>query len=152
MTMLEHLEHMAYEQDIHIHDYPFSETKKAVCYHSVDGSWEYKAILLDKPKIASLSEKIVLLAEEMGHLVTDSLYVITATANTRAARSNRMKYEAQAKRWAIKEMLPVYKIKACWDKGIVGLYEMAEELTPLPEDFILRAIQDYRSTGDLPQG
>ena len=151
MTKLENLECLAYEQDIHIHDYSFSEDKKACCYHDTDKGWDYKAILLDRPQIKSNIEETLLLAEELGHFVTDSLYLIKSIANTKAERSNRLKYENKAKKWALREVLPPDKIKSCWSRGIYELHEISEELDYLPYDFILKAIDHYRATNELPQ-
>jgi len=147
MTKLENLEQMAHDEGIHIYDYTFSETKKAACYFDDTG---YKAILLNADKIENAVEETIILAEEIGHFATDSLYLIEATANTEAARSSRTKYEAQAKKWAIKKILPAEAILSCWEKGVFQLYEMADELA-FSSDYIEKAITYYQSKGELPQ-
>ena len=147
MTKIEHLENIALEEDIHIYDFPFSKDKKATCYLEPGG---LKAILMDEAKIASQAERVMVLAEEIGHFATDAVYVIEATANTGAARSSRAKYEAQAARWATRKVLPAKEILDCWGKGITDPWEMSEELS-FDRDYIDRAVRFYRSTGELPQ-
>ena len=148
MTKLEHLEHLAHQKDIHIHDYCFSKTKKAACHYMVDGSWEYKAILLDRPNIKSSVEETILLAEELGHYETEALYFVEATTNTPSARSTRMKCEARAKRWAVRHLLPSGEIQKVIDGGRYLVCEIAEELS-VTEDFLSLAINYYISKGEL---
>ena len=126
MTKLERLENLAFKRGINIHNYSVSKTKKAACYHEVDGDFEYKAILMDKSRINCKQEETKLLAEEVGHFETNALYMIEATANTPAAKSNRQKYEAQAARWCVKYLVPKKQIQRAFDNGRVMDYEIAD--------------------------
>jgi len=126
MTKLERLEDIAYRRGIKIHDFSFSKTKKACCFYEMGEDFEYKAILLDKSRIKSRAEEALLLAEEVGHFETHSLYLIEATSNTPAARSSRRKYEAQAKRWGVKYLVSKSQIQEAFDSGYVMDYEIAE--------------------------
>jgi len=143
LTKLEHLENLAYKRDIHIHNFTFSKTKKAACYHELDGVSEYKAILLDKPNIQNDIEKILLFAEEIGHFETHSLYLIEATANSPIARSNRLKHEAKAKRWAIKYLIPKNEIQRAFDNHCKTDCEVAE-YCDVDLDTLYKAIEIYQ--------
>ena len=107
MSKLDRLYGSAFASNINIVNGHFSKTKKAVCLASKTA----KNIVMDMSAIHTQAEELTILAEEVGHFETGALYVISSTYNTAVARSNRVKYEAQAKRWAIKEVLPLSEIK-----------------------------------------
>jgi len=142
MTELEKLYDLAFENDISVYNYHVSDTKKAVCLHIED----YKNIALDKPAIESSAEESVLLAEEIGHYITGSLYMIEATSNTPIARSNRIKYEARANRWAIEHMLTQDSIQKAIDKCGNDLYEIAEYCN-VTIGFLKKALEHYKDHG-----
>ena len=144
MTKNEKLYDYAHNKGICIINASFSETKKAACLKSDFG----KVIVLDKMAIKSQQEEREVLAEEIGHFATNALYIIEATANTNTARSNRIKYEAQAKRWAIRRILPVHRIKKAFDKGLYMNYEVADELD-VSTEFLAYAMKFYISKGEL---
>ena len=142
MDKLEALYDFANERSIYVIDRSFSQTKKAACLHVKP----IKAVVLDKPAIGSKAEEGALLAEEVGHYETGALYVIESTYNTPIARSNRIKYEAQALRWAIKQYLPLSDIR----KGLAindGDIWLTAEYCHVPPDFLTKAIEYYQSHG-----
>ncbi|MCL2362379.1 MAG: hypothetical protein FWC73_11280 [Defluviitaleaceae bacterium] len=143
-TKLEQLEELAHQNKIHIHDYHFSETKKAACMRHED----YKAIALDRSAIESAAEESVLLAEEVGHYETGSLYLIESTYNSPIARSNRNKFEAHARRWAFEKLLSPEEI----EKGMrvnCGDVWLAAEYCQVTVDFLIQTIEHYRSYGTV---
>jgi len=143
MTKLERLEDIADKRNIKLHNFSFSKTKKAGCYYELDGDFEYKAILLDKSNIKCKMEETSLLAEEIGHFETHSLYLITATANTPAARSSRITYEAKAKKWGIKYCVTKNEIQKAFDDGRTMDYEIAE-YCGVDVDTLRKAKEIYR--------
>ena len=144
MTKLEKLYQKAHDAEIDIYDRRISKGKKAICfYYDSD-----KTIAMDREAIASVFEETELLAEEIGHYETDALYMIEATANTPSARSNRLKCEARAKKWAVRHVLPVEDICKAAGKGCRMNYEMAEELG-VTTDFLDYAINYYVSKNEL---
>jgi hypothetical protein len=139
LSLLERLEQAAFEDGIAVYNYRLSEAKKSGCYCNGD----IRAIAMDKARILSTAEETVLLAEEVGHYKTDSLYSISATYNTAIERTNRIKCEAEAKRWAIKKVLPASKIKRAIKQGAVNDFEVAEYCN-VTLDFLQEAFAYYR--------
>jgi len=142
LTKLEHVEDIAHENKLHIHNFHFSNTKKAACMKSGD----YKAIALDRSAIETTAEECVLLAEEVGHYETGALYSIESTYNTPVARSNRIKFEAKAKHWAIDKLLSPDEIE-CGLKMHGGNITMVAEHYQVTVDFLQDAIDYFRSCG-----
>jgi len=143
MNKLEYLYEFAAENSICIVNDTFSKTKKAACIHLKPD----KLIVLDIAAIESKAEETVLLAEECGHYETGSLYIIEATYNTAVARSNRIKYEAMAKRWTYKNFLKPDEIETAFRlEGSFGEDAVAAHCG-VPVDFLRKAVEYYRSTG-----
>ena len=140
MTTLELLYNEALENDISVFDYPI--TKKAACLHN-DG---FKYIALNKSKIESSAEEKTLLAEELGHFATGSLYFVEATCNTPLAKLNREKCEAKAKRYAINKTISPKKIQEAINSGCVNEYEVAE-FCEVPIDFLRDTFEYYKRKG-----
>jgi len=142
MTKLEHLEQQLHEKEIYVYNFKISNTKKAMCL-SDNG---HKYIALNEPLVESKSEKVAILAEELGHFETAALYTIKSTFNTPIARSNRIKFEAQAMQWAYKQYLPPWEIKKafiCYQ----GDYHLIAEHCQVTMEFLNGAIEYYRSHG-----
>ena len=143
MGKLDDLYEFAEECDIDIVCRKFSHTKKAACMHLKP----HKIIILDMSAIENESEEVSILAEEIGHYETGSLYVIESTHNTPIAQSNRMKYEANAVHWGYKKYLTPEEIEqAVKQEGAAGDYAIAE-YCGVTVDFLRRAIEYYRSHG-----
>ena len=146
MTALEKLHQEAFDQGIDVINFHICKSKKAMCLLE-NG---YKEIIIDKSSLESHVEELVLLAEELAHFETGSLYYVQSDFNTSTQRVNRQKSEAQARHHAVKKILPATKIKDCWDRGVMSLWEMSEELT-FPVEYISKAIQTYRTKGSCPK-
>ena len=146
MTKLEKLQHKAHIQGIHIDNFSFCQIKKAVCFY--DPATGYKVILLDKAKIENTTEETQILAEEIGHYETNSLYCSQATTNMPSAKLTRTKSEIRAKKWAFEYMLLPNDIKRAIDEGHETKYELADELG-VTECFLVDAIEYYKTKGEL---
>jgi len=131
---------LAYEKNIEINQYHFSNTKKAMCIH-IDN---YKSIALDKKEIESKIEETEILAEELGHYETGSLYAIEATYNQPLKQNNIIYFEAKAKKWKTKRLLPYIELQKALNKGIHEVYALSEYFN-LSEIFIKDAINLYKS-------
>ena len=141
MTKLDALEEYAKSIDVHIYDFHFSETKRASCVRC--GS--YSAVTIDRAAIETRSEERILLAEELGHYETGSLYVLDAMHNTPNAKINSSKQEAKARHWAYEICLPPSSIKRamqfCDDE-----YALAE-YCDVTVEFLCKALEYYLTKG-----
>lgn len=140
MNKLDTLYNTASQNDIQVINVHFSDTKKAAC---MCGDC-FKVIILDRHRIIDVIEETELLAEEVGHFETGALYIINATYNTPLGTSNRMKYEARAKQWAIREILPPEALQeAMYNVG--GDYNMIAEYCGVSPESVYKAIEYYKS-------
>ena len=143
LTPLERLEQMAHNKNITIYDYHIDNVCKGACCQIGN----IKAIALDKKTMASEAEETEILAEEIGHYETGALYKIDATINSPISRSNIIKFEAQAKQWSYRELLPFQSIQSAIDMyRIDNIEELAEYFNLLP-DFVSEALNYYRTLG-----
>lgn len=96
---------------------------------------------LNYSKICNSIEEKELLAEELGHYYTNTLY--------RHDYSNEeiRKREYRANKWALKTLVSCSKLKELYDKGARYTYEFAEELN-VSEDLITKAY-DYYKENDM---
>jgi hypothetical protein len=108
---------------ITVHDFRIKGLKKAACFHTDD----IRAVVLDKPRIETSSEEKCILAEEIGHYETNSLYYLNETMNAPLARENRRKAEYQAKAWRAKKILPPDDLQTAIYK-CVSIYDLSEYL------------------------
>ena len=127
MTRLDYLHNLATSESIHIHNYSFSNTKKAVCYHEKLDDFEHKAILIDKQRIETSAEEVEVLSEEIAHYQTDTLYYLNETINHPLHRQNIKKMEARAKQQAIENAITAKEIQDAINLGYTDEYEIAEE-------------------------
>jgi len=142
MDKLNALYEFAAETNISIVNDSFSPTKKAACLHLKP----HKLIVLDNDAIESKYEKVTILAEEIGHYETGGLYIIESTYSTPIARNNRIKYEAQALRWAINHSLQPDEISKGMAYGGGDMW-LAAEYCQVTVDFLAKAIEHYQSHG-----
>ncbi|MCL1994933.1 MAG: ImmA/IrrE family metallo-endopeptidase [Defluviitaleaceae bacterium] len=138
---LENLHDKIEQQDISLVNARVSNNKKAVCMGSNFGG----VIILDKSSVLNTAEETVLLAHELGHFKTGSLYNIETTANSPLAKMNRRKDEARAAKWAIKELLPVDKLQEVINKRY-DEHEIAEHFS-VTVDFLREAFEFYKTKG-----
>lgn len=142
MNKLETLYEFAYDTGTTIVSRTFSNTKRAACMYIKP----VKLIVLDVPAIKSWAEEMVLLAEEVGHYETGGLYMIETTHNLPIARSNRIKCEGLAMRWAYSYCLPPEEIERGVAYGLDDDWQVAE-YCQVTVDFLHRAIEYHRSCG-----
>ena len=105
ITQLESLNQTAYDNDIAVWNAHFSPTQKAVCLSS-----ERDNIVLDINKMDSTAEETEILAHEITHIKSGSVFFITAAINTPLECVNHLKYEADTKRETILALLPPEKL------------------------------------------
>lgn len=117
----------------------FSKSKKAMCA-TYNGE---SLIVLDNSVILSEAEETALLAEELGHLETGSLYSVEDYANPNRA-ININKAESRARRWAIKKLIPEDELNNAVARGIKEPWALAEYFE-VPEDFMRKAIEYYQT-------
>lgn len=92
---------------------------------------------LNYSKIESVTEEKELLAEELGHYYTNTLY------HSNYSNEEIGKREYRASKWAFKTLVPFQKLKDLYDKGIRYSYEFAEELG-VSENLINKAYNYYK--------
>ena len=144
MTSIEKLYQEAYDNEIHIVDASYSNTKKAAaCIRD-----EIKVLVIDKKSIHTSAEKRVILAEELMHFETGLMYQLDDDCNTYAKRLERSKIESWNMRHVVRRYLPSNDIQRLIDKGIEHNYEMAEMLE-VTEDFLSFAIDYYMLKDEL---
>jgi len=143
MTKLEALYEFADDNAIDIINGAFSQTKKAACLHLKPD----KLIVLDVAAMESKAEEVAILCEEIGHFETGALYVINSTYNTKIARNNRIKYEAQARHWAYNKCCTPCEIETAFkQEGVYGESAVAE-YCQVTVGFLHKAIEYHRSCG-----
>ena len=87
--------------------------------------------------IDNSSEEKTILAEELGHYFTSSLY------NSNSSLETISRKEFKARKWAFKVLAPYEKLKELYKEGCRYNYEFAEELG-VTEDLIERAYSYYK--------
>lgn len=92
---------------------------------------------LNYSKISNSIEEKELLAEELGHYYTNTLYKYNYS------NEEIRKREYRANKWAFKTLVPCSKLKELYDKGIEYSYEFAEELG-VSENLINKACNYYK--------
>ena len=138
---LEKIYEEALLENIQIYNLHFSETKKAMCIQIKN----MKVITLDYKNITSISEEKEILAEEISHFQTGTLYMIKNNYNEKIARQNRRKFEAKAKRHSTVKLVPLADVKKL---KYMTSYELACELC-VSEKTILDALKIYKNRGRL---
>ena len=147
MTRLETLYDELHNENISVHDYHFSKTKKAACFK--DGDIE--TIIIDKAALHDSAEEYSLIAEEYAHYETESLYTIEPSFNEPFARMLRIAAEGKAKRHAINKHIPFNEsfkreFERCVYADGLDIYELADRFN-MTVDFVKRAIEHYDSQG-----
>ena len=122
MTTLEQLEDYAYEQNINVQRHFHVSKLRGFCVISSNR----KIIALNKARLRNSAEEIVVFAEEIGHLETNSLMPLSDYINPEYKRWTKIRNELLAKRWAIDRLLPVEQIQEAIDYGCSNDYEVAD--------------------------
>ncbi len=95
-----------------------------------------KFIALDKSLAPESSEERVLLAHELGHLSTDTLY------SPDTPDLYRKRYERKAEGWAISTLIPRSRLRNAIKNGLESVSALAEHFS-VTEDFMQKAIKYY---------
>ncbi len=103
------------------------------------GSKRY--IALDKCVGSDSAEERVLMAHELGHQMTDSLYDISTPA------IYRKRFERRAESWAIEKLVPLSELCSAIRNGDDSVPYLAEHFA-VTEDFMRRAMTYYREKLD----
>ncbi len=98
-----------------------------------------KFIAVDKRVPPEGAEERVLLAHEIGHIKTNSLY----TADTPPIYRRRLERSADV--WAIKNLIPLPRLKTALKQGVEGVINLAEYFS-VTEEFMQKAIKYYSET------
>lgn len=100
---------------------------------------EIYIIGIDTKEMTKAQERVHL-AHEMGHCETGAVY------DARVPLKTRGRCEHEANVWAIKELLPKEELRKAFKRGIVEVWELAEEFE-VTEDFIRLACKYYFNRG-----
>ena len=92
---------------------------------------------LNYSNIDNSSEEKTILAEELGHYFTSSLYDSNSSLETIGRK------EFKSRKWAFKVLAPYKKLKELYEEGCRYTCEFAEELG-VTEDLIERAYNYYK--------
>jgi len=133
----EYLEQTADHERILIDYFKISFSKSFI----VDSSNGY-CIILDRSQIESAAEELALLAHELGHYFTGSLYNRDSPLLTKA----RCEFRANA--WAIGILCPVGNLIQAKGKGFHTIHELADALA-LTDQTVSQALDFYQSKGLL---
>ncbi len=95
-----------------------------------------KYIAVDKRVSPKSNEERVLLAHEIGHIKTDSLY------SPDSSPVFRQRLERRADIWAISALIPLPLLKVAIKEGIEGISALAEHFS-VTEEFMQKAIHYY---------
>lgn len=118
------------KENISIIDYKMHQ-KAIIC--EVDDNYY---IGLNYSKLDNSREEKEILAEELGHYYTDTLY------NAYSDKETIRKKEYRAKKWAFKTLVPPSSLLALQEEGCKYSYEIADELG-VSEDLVNQAYSYY---------
>ena len=127
---LNRLYHIAERENIDIFNFKMKNKAIIGC---IDNNY---TIGMNYSAINDSCEEKVILAEELGHYYTNTLY------NSNYSNEEINKREFRAIKWAFKTLIPLNKLKQLYDKGCRYTYEFAEELG-VTEDLIEKAYNYY---------
>ncbi|MCL1994573.1 MAG: hypothetical protein FWG63_00030 [Defluviitaleaceae bacterium] len=139
MTKYEQLEKKTESLGICIHNFKFSDTKKAA-YREIGG---YKAVILDESAIETTCEKTVLLSHELAHYETGTVHSLGDIVNSPLVKMNRRKDEAKANRHSIQVLLPFEELQKSISR-CCDMFEVAE-MSGVTVDFLFEAIDFYKT-------
>lgn len=91
---------------------------------------EDKIILIVNSQVNSEKEITLILLHELGHYFTGSFYTLETTF------LNKLKCEARANTWVLKQVMPIEEIKKCLNKGMTEVWELAEYFD-VPKEWVV---------------
>ncbi len=113
-------------------DFAKLDHSKAFCINV--GDKNYIAVSRDiRPESA---EERVVLAHELGHVSTDSLYELGSPL------LYRKRFERKADRWAIKTLVPLSRLKEAVKQGYESVTSLAEHFS-VTDEFMQKALKFY---------
>jgi len=110
----ETLYNIAYNEDIDIINYDKLDNEARIM--EIDDSF---CIFMNPKKIKNSTQEKEILAEELGHYFTDTLYYPTAS------KLEKSKCEYKARKWAIDKLIPFGNLRQKIKQGY-NLYDLAE--------------------------
>lgn len=114
--------------------------KNAACSRDENGNY----YIFVKNRITLPSRLMEILAEELGHCVTQSLYQLCPKENYRLFKAAADKAEAKAKIWAIEHLVPLDELEVALESNPDNLPNVAFELS-IKYELLLKAIEHYRT-------
>jgi len=93
-------------------------------------------VAIDPAKLGTTADERAHLAHELGHCITGSFY------NRHSKLDIRAKHERRANVWAIRQLVPLDKLRGCVKRGLREHWEIAEEFN-VPPWFAARAMEYY---------
>lgn len=92
----------------------------------------------------SENEEVCILAEELGHYHTSAGDLLSSKTNKTIVN----KQELQAKRFAMKKLIPIYSIIKAYEAGIRSAHELADFLE-ITEEFLRSTIENMKKVYGL---
>lgn len=126
--LYENLQMEAARLGVEVYEQPMQPTLKGL--YSDDVIWINNLI-------PTITEKICILAEELGHYHTSTGHIIDLTD------IRNLKQERRARDWAYKRLVPLSKIVQAYHAGVTDRHELAEYLG-VSEQFLQAAVDRYR--------
>lgn len=136
MEKLINLYRELYDSEVALIDTPlaFSSGSRSAVLCLNTGAY---GIFIDSSSL-TLSEEIVCIAHEAGHIATGSTHAVCSAFDVVA------RHECRANRWAIKKLIQKDELDAAVQRGYTELWELAEYFN-VTEDFMKLAIEYYQN-------
>ena len=129
---LHELYELAEEKNIKVMDFSLPENK-AVCIESESGCF----VGIDPQVFTSAREEKVVVAHEIGHIETGSLYAVGSDSTA------RVKQEAKAEKWTVNSLVPLDQLKEAIKNGCCDVQSLAEHFE-VTEEFMYSVILHYQ--------
>lgn len=130
---LDELYNIASEQNVKVMDFALPENT-AVTIELCDGCF----VGVNPDVFTSKRAEKVVIAHELAHVVTGSLYSIDCNS------IERIKKEAKAEKWTVEKLVPLEKLKTAVKNGHCDVYSLAEYFE-VTEDFMFKALLYYQN-------
>ncbi|MEG2454095.1 MAG: hypothetical protein RSB20_04435 [Clostridia bacterium] len=137
---LQQLYNVAIDNNISI-AYGKLHNKQAFCCE-----FEEKHIVIDYNCTNSEQTETLLIAEEIGHCISDSMYYLRSTYSP-IQQLNVNKAEYVAKCWAMRAIVPICQLKSAL-KTTTDTYVLAD-MFDVNNDYMLDVIKMYKSKNEL---
>ncbi|MCL1885634.1 MAG: hypothetical protein FWF98_02565 [Dehalococcoidia bacterium] len=121
MTGLESLQHYAHSQHIGLQEDYFESQHKGF---SVVSPYT-RAVAINKRLVTDSIEYLCTLAEEIGHVRTDTVLPVNAYIDPAFLKWLKLKNEMRATRYAIRQLVPAWRIRMAIAKGYYSTRNIA---------------------------